>query len=159
MIRAAVTADIPFLARVHVQSWQETYAGLIPEDVLYNIITTESRELQWQRTLANPAITVFVAEVAGSIVGFCSLAVRGREANLFTLYLLQAQQGLGLGKALWVAALEYARAQKAKELSLWVLEGNPTRGFYQHMGGVLDDSRTETIGGTDLLEVSYLFEL
>ena len=30
-IRAATPADIAGLARVHVQSWRETYVGIIPQ--------------------------------------------------------------------------------------------------------------------------------
>ncbi len=159
LVREAVLADIPRLARVHVQSWQETYAGLIPDEVLQNIITLESREFQWQRTLANPKIKVFVALDADALIGFCSLTVRGLQAELFTLYLLKASQGLGYGKKLWLTALECAKSLGAKNLSLWVLEDNPTRGFYERMGGMLDDSRDEKIGEAILLEVSYLFKL
>jgi ribosomal protein S18 acetylase RimI-like enzyme len=159
LIREAVLSDIPKLARVHVQSWQETYAGLIPDEVLYKIITTESREFQWQRTLANPKVKVFVAVDADVLIGFCSLSVQASQAELFTLYLLKAFQGLGFGKKLWDSALEYAKSQGAKSVLLWVLEDNPTRGFYEHLGGSLDDSRTEKIGDAVLLEVSYLFKL
>lgn len=159
LIREAVLSDIPNLARVHVQSWQETYAGLIPDDVLNNIITLESREFQWQRTLANSKLKVFVACHADTLIGFCSLTVRGLQADLYTLYLLKAFQGLGYGKKLWLTALESAKSQGAMNLLLWVLEDNPTRRFYERMGGVLDDSRTETIGEAVLLEVSYWFKL
>ncbi len=159
MIRQAITADIPRLARVHVQSWQETYTGLIPDDVLENIITLESRELQWQRTLANPKITVFVAEVSGAVVGFCSVAVAVRQAEIYTLYLLKANQGLGIGRQLFYSALGYAKSKGSKSLTLWVLANNPTRKFYEYMGGNLEDERIEKIGSTNLLEVMYEFWL
>ncbi len=158
-IREAVLSDIPALARVHVQSWQETYTGLIPNDVLDNIITLESREFQWQRTLANPKVKVFVGVDANTLIGFCSLTVQNSQAELLTLYLLKAFQGVRFGKQLWTAALEFAKLQGAKSLLLWVLGDNPTRGFYERMGGELDDSRIEKIGVAVLLEVSYLFKL
>ncbi len=159
MIRAAVTADIPRLARVHVQSWTETYTGLIPDDVLYNIITLESRELQWQRTLASPKIAVFVVEVSEAVVGFCSVTVTGNQAEIYTLYLLKANQGSGIGKQLFKAGLEYAKSNGAKSLTLWVLADNPSRKFYEHMGGNLEDERIEKVGGVNLLEMMYEFWL
>jgi GNAT superfamily N-acetyltransferase len=159
MVRQAVTSDIPKLAQIHVQTWIETYTGLIPEDVLQNIITLESRELQWQRTLANPRIKVLVAVIDNILVGFCSLTVQGQEAEIYTLYLLRAHQKKKLGQQLWNAALEYAKTRNAKNLVLWVLEGNPTRGFYEHMGGNLEDQRIETIGKAALPEVMYEFWL
>ncbi len=159
LIREAVLADIPFLVRVYAQSWQETYMGLIPDDVLYNTITIGSREFQWQRTLANPKVKVFVALKANVLIGFCSFTVQGSEAEILTLYLLKAFQGSGFGKQLWLTSLENAKSQGAKTLLLWVLEDNPTRGFYEHMGGCLDDIGSEKIGSTVLLVVSYLFDL
>ena len=156
MIRPAVTTDIPRLAQVHIQSWLETYLGLIPDDIN---ITLESRELQWQRTLANPRMMVFVAEVSGAVVGFCSLAVAGKHGEIYTLYLLKAHQGLGIGKQLFNSALEYAKSKGAKSQTLWVLADNPSRKFYEHMGGILEDQRTEKIGKADLLEVMYEFWL
>jgi GNAT superfamily N-acetyltransferase len=159
MIRQAITADIPKLARVHVQSWLETYTGLIPDDVLHNIITIESRELQWQRTLANAKVMVFVAVISSQIVGFSSVSLTDHQAELYTLYLLKTHQGSGLGKQLFQAALEYAKARGAKSLTLWVLADNPTRKFYEYMGGYLEDERIETIGEANLLEVMYEFWL
>lgn len=38
---------------------------------------------------------------------------------------------------------------------LWVLADNPSRGFYEHMGGKELCSKTIQIGGADLLEVAY----
>ena len=159
MIRPAVTTDIPRLAQVHIQSWLETYTGLIPDDVLNDTITLESRELQGQRTLANPRMMVFVAEVSGAVVGFCSLAVAGKHGEIYTLYLLKAHQGLGIGKQLFNSALEYAKLKGARSQTLWVLADNPSHKFYEHMGGILEDQRTERIGKIDLLGVMYEFWL
>lgn len=38
---------------------------------------------------------------------------------------------------------------------LWVLEDNPSRGFYEALGGVRIKQETITIGGTELVEVAY----
>jgi hypothetical protein len=34
MVRQACAEDVQAMARVHVQSWQETYRGLVAEEIL-----------------------------------------------------------------------------------------------------------------------------
>jgi ribosomal protein S18 acetylase RimI-like enzyme len=158
MVRLARNSDIPDLARVHVQSWLETYSGLLPMEVV-NSFSLEARQAQWQRTLASSSMVVFVAESHGAVVGFCSLAWRENEAELFTIYVLKSFQGLGFGLGLWNAAIEAAKAKQRLSLVLWVLEGNPSCGFYQHLGGRLEGRKVEMVNHIALTEVSYRFAL
>jgi GNAT superfamily N-acetyltransferase len=159
-IRQAKTDDVSSLARVHVQSWIETYTGLMPQSVLDGI-TLEAREEQWIRTLESPAMRVFVAELNGEIIGFTSLTARESEdfAELFTLYVLKAHHGQGIGLKLWNAVLEFLKTQNIKRLVLWVLENNPTRGFYEHLGGISSARKTETMNDAQIIEVMYSFDL
>jgi ribosomal protein S18 acetylase RimI-like enzyme len=158
MVRPARHSDIPDLARVHVQSWLETYSGLLPMEVI-NSFTLEAREAQWKRTLASSSMVVFVAQSAGAVVGFCSLAWRETEAELFTIYVLKSFQGLKLGQALWNAAIEAVKSKQVPSMVLWVLEGNPSCGFYDHLGGRLEGRKVEMVNHTALTEVSYRFDL
>jgi GNAT superfamily N-acetyltransferase len=159
-IRQANTDDISSLARVHVQSWYETYTGLMPQSVLDGI-TLETREAQWQRTLSNPRMQVFVAALDGVVVGFTSLSLRESEAHaeLFTLYVLKTNHHQGMGLKLWNAVLEFLTTQNIKKLMLWVLENNPTRGFYEHLGGIASETKVEIIQDAQVIEVKYSFDL
>ena len=158
MIRAAIRDDIPGLARVHVQSWLETYGGLVPQEIL-DAITLEARVLQWERTFDQPH-GIFVALENNEIVGFASCGAAQdflrADGELFTLYLLDSFQHRGLGRALWNAVLEFARAQGWESMVLWVLESNIlAQGFYRHVGGTPVDRRIETVRGVKLPEVAY----
>ncbi len=157
-IRQAKIEDSSSLARVHVQSWHETYVGLMPQSVLEGI-TIEAREVQWIRTLSSSAMWVFVAELNGEVVGFASARASEDHAELFTLYVLKAHHGQGIGKKLWNAVLKLLALQNIKELVLWVLETNPTRGFYEHLNGVALDRKVETIQDVQIVEVMYSFNL
>jgi GNAT superfamily N-acetyltransferase len=159
-IRQAKIEDISNLARVHVRSWHETYTGLMPQSVLDGI-TVEAREAQWIRTLESPAMRVFVAELNGEVIGFTSLGARASEnfAELFTLYVLKAHHGQGIGLKLWNAVLEFLEIQNIKKLVLWVLEHNPTRGFYEHLGGTASERKIEMIQDAQIVEVMYSFAL
>ncbi len=159
-IRQAKTEDISSLARVHVQSWHETYTGLMPQHVLDGI-TVEAREAQWQRTLSSQRMQVFVAELNGEVVGFTSFTARDSEdfGELSTLYVLKAHHRQEIGVKLWDAVLGFLKTHNIKKLVLWVLESNPTRGFYEHLGGIFLEQKTETIQDADIVEVRYSFDL
>jgi len=49
-VRTAVVADAPFIARVHVRSWQVGYRGIMPDEVL-DAISLEQREERWRQIL------------------------------------------------------------------------------------------------------------
>jgi GNAT superfamily N-acetyltransferase len=87
-------------------------------------------------------------------------AGRGREApdgfdsEIYAIYLLRAHQGCGTGTALFRVAVQWLAEDGFQNMFLWVLAGNPTRRFYERMGGVELGSKTTELG-EPLLEVSY----
>jgi ribosomal protein S18 acetylase RimI-like enzyme len=100
-IREATAADIPALARLHVVTWNATYApfGLKGPSV-------EVREQQWRAKFANNDADWFcliVERADGDLVGF---AQAGRsdnpayEGELAKIHLLRDYQRLGLGRRL-----------------------------------------------------------
>jgi len=68
MIRVATLQDAGAIARVHVESWQTTYAGIVPEAYLASLDVGQ-REASWREWLGFD-VDVFVAEADGEVVGF-----------------------------------------------------------------------------------------
>lgn len=143
MIRPATLDDAPAIARVHAQSWLETYHSLIPAEVLGSF-NLEMRTQRWQRILSEPDSSQanLVTLEGGEVVGFASCGPeRDRDpvytGELYALYLLEAHQGKGLGRRLFEASAGFLRGQGHNNMLLWALKGNHTVGFYQHMGGTL----------------------
>ena len=69
LIRPATPEDAAAIASVHVQSWQETYAGLIPPDFLAHMTSAEMRERRaasWRATIDQAREAVRVAEQAAN---------------------------------------------------------------------------------------------
>ena len=160
MIRAATRDDIPGLARVHVQSWLETYGRLVPQEIL-ETFTLDFRMAQWNRTLENP-VDVFVAEIDGEMVGFTSAGtsrIEGFEAEVFTLYLLERAQGSGLGRALLVRALEALWVRGFASCVVSVLAANRSCGFYRHLGGVQVRATDLEIRGVKFAGLEFGFKL
>jgi ribosomal protein S18 acetylase RimI-like enzyme len=160
-IMPAGPADAAALARVHVQSWQETYAGILPAQYL-DRMSVALHERQWRHRLLSTREATLAAEGHRGLVGYVSAQrSRGRrsppgEAEIATLYLLKSAQGAGLGRALFAAAARVMAARGSASLVLWVLRDNlSARGFYERLGGVVDFAGEEYVGGAVVASVRY----
>ena len=141
LIRRASAADAPAIAGVHVQSWRETYAGLLARAYLDRATSEEARaqrEANWRATIERGLETVFVAEQSGEVIAFASLGPArdhpGYSHELMTLYALRRGQGQGIGRALLRAVFGGVREQGGHNLALWVLQTNPTKDWYRAQG-------------------------
>lgn len=160
-IRLAQTGDAAGIAKVHVQSWQETYRGIMPDDLLDNL-SVERRQRWWETVIAEQLDTspLFVALIDDEIVAFAS-GGKAREAfenydcELYAIYALKSAQGQGIGRALMEQIAQSLHNLGYKAMRLWVAKGNPTEKFYAHMGGKPLTEKTETIGETEIIETAY----
>ena len=161
--RAALVADVPSIARVHIASWRTTYRGLMPDEI-FPTMSHEGRERQWRAAInvagEGRGCVVVADEGEAGIVGFASGGpCRGDwpyAGELFTIYLAREAQGRGLGKGLFRAGAERLAAQGQGSLLLWVLVNNDlARGFYEALGGVPVGEKEELIGGVAIREVAY----
>jgi len=162
VIRPAEVQDADGIAHVHVTAWQETYRGLMPDSVL-DTLSIQRRAEQWKNSLADPTDlyhATIVAEVSERIIGFINYG-REREGDvdyrgeIFALYVLKDFHGRGLGRRLMQEAVTGLLAQKLASMLVWVLAENPTRHFYEHLGGVYLREKSIQIGGSSLPEVAY----
>jgi len=165
LILPAGPADADALARLHVATWRETYAGLLPGGYLAAMnAKVHARRWRLQLTRARAGEVVLAAEGAGGLVGYCAGAVpglsgQGAAAEIFTLYLLRSVQRMGLGRRLLKAAALALAGQGATSLTLWVLNKNlPARAFYERNGGRAAAQRPVRGWGGDLMETAYLWD-
>ena len=160
VIVPAGPGDAAALAQVHVQSWRETYRGLLPAQYLERM-SEAAHAKRWRRQLANARASevVLTAEGPGGLTAYCAGAILAQgegEAEIFTLYLLKAVQGAGLGRRLFEMAARVLEARGARALTVWVLKRNQhAGGFYAHMGGVPVEERPVNGWGGGLLETAY----
>ena len=165
VIRLASPPDAPGLAAMHVESWRETYPGLVPAAMLVSL-SVDKRTAAWARILDDPSstTTVFVAETSDGIVGFgaCgpqrtqALQAGGYDGEISAIYVLKAFQRRALGAGLLSTMASSMRTAGMKAASLWVLRDNvPARRFYERHGGQViaerEDARPEGV----LFEVAY----
>jgi GNAT superfamily N-acetyltransferase len=163
-IRPAQLADIEEIARVQVESWRTTYVGIMPDDLLANL-TIESRLEIWRGPLSNPESpsVIYVAEADGQIIGF---AAGGPErsghvlykAEIYAIYLLQAYQGRGIGRALVQAVVGRLLDKGYSAMLIWVAAKNPATHFYAALGGQPFASKTESFGSGEIEEIAYGYD-
>src|SRR5262245_54746664 len=162
LIRRATMADVAAIARVPVESWRTTYKGLLPDDYLANL-TYEQRETLWREVLSKSVDhnLVYVAEdYAGNIVGFASGGPERSGDPVYTgevyaIYLLERWQGQGIGRQLTITLVRQLIQQGFTSLLIWVLAENPSRQFYEALGGQPVRERLEMTGGIEVKDVAY----
>ncbi|MEW9033324.1 MAG: GNAT family N-acetyltransferase [Planifilum fimeticola] len=160
IVRKAGPADASGIARVHVESWRTTYQGIVPDSVLDNL-SVEKRENRWKQDLRQGKSRTFVAETSGGeIVGFaCSRPERtkayGYDGELYAIYLLQRCQRKGIGRRLFRAAAQELAADGFRSFLVWVLADNPSRRFYEALGGEKTAEEPVTIGEVTLQKIAY----
>lgn len=171
-IRRASRHDAAAIGRVHVETWQAAYAGLLPDAMLV-AMSDVRQSAWWSQLLRDPAEArgVFVADDRDmGVVGFGSCGpvrdppeglpegLDGRElkvGEVYTLYVEPDFQNLGLGRKLLGALFRQLQADRCDTAVLWMLAENPTRFFYEGLGGERVGERVDTMGGTDVDEVAY----
>lgn len=161
-IRAATLADAAGIARVHVESWRATYAGMVPDAYLAGL-SCAARTARWEemlRELPADECTFVAVDETGRLAGFAGggpqrTALPGYAGELYAIYLLRAAQGQGVGRQLVNRVAAHLVRQGMRSMVVWVLAKNPARGFYEALGGRLVSGQPIEIGGARVPEVAY----
>jgi SAM-dependent methyltransferase len=161
-IRQAKADDAAAIARVHVESWRTTYAGLIPENYIAKF-SMDERERVWRRIIGEGKRSqyVWIAEdESGTVVGFISGGLErsgkmGFRGELYAIYLLAPFQRRGVGRRLAAALARRLLDERIDSMIVWVLAHNAARNFYAALGGSPDGEKPADIAGVDLIEVAY----
>ncbi len=162
VIRPARADDAEAIARVRIESWRETYHGLIPQTYLDAMQLDASRAI-WQKVLAadSSAVSVFVAQHGAQVVGFGSgnmLAQpkHGFDSELSAIYIRREFQHAGIGRRLVVETALAQRGHGATGMIVWVIAGNRrARSFYERLGAELVIEQAFQWDRVDLVEAGY----
>lgn len=136
--RMPVPTDAAEIADLHVSTWREAYAHLLPEDH-FSAEYIDRRHRMWTHVLGHPSddVVVRVAESEGAIIGFAwagpalgaGAAEQPRDRELYAIYVPAAHYGGGVGQTLLDEALGAGPA------ILWVAKENPrATAFYVRNG-------------------------
>jgi GNAT superfamily N-acetyltransferase len=172
-IRRARPADASAIAAVHVASWRSTYAGVLPDGYLANlsilrIAAGYHRGMIERRHGAALFVAVAPASAADEaprIIGFCSgrRLEAGSRAPLAageveTLYVLDDWRDRGVGRRLMRAAAAHLSAIGCGSVLVWVLSANPSRWFYERLGGRCMANGTVSVGGQGVAQTALVWD-
>ncbi|OUE09476.1 N-acetyltransferase [Clavibacter michiganensis] len=154
-VRPAVPDDADGIAEVHIRTWRETYAHLLPASYLDGL-DVATRADQWRRSLTEDPVDVppFVALEGDRIVGF-ALAGPARDEDpprpfqLYAINVVASAHGSGAGQALLHAAVGDSPAY------LWAADDNPrAEAFYRRNGFDRDGGvEQQTFQGAEMVTV------
>jgi len=171
-IRRARPADAAAIAAVHVAAWRSAYPGILPDTYLARL--SVARQAAHYESAIRSGVGVHVAAASGldlpgglasglgpRIVGFVTAErVRGRslgDGEIETLYVLDDWRERGLGRRLIRAAAAHLASIGCRSAYLWVLRDNPSRWFYQRLGGRPAAETTVRVGGLPVAQTAFVW--
>jgi GNAT superfamily N-acetyltransferase len=159
LIRPSQKADAHSMSRVYVQTWRDTYLGVVPYGYLYTL-SVPQLELEFLNELKSTQVISYVAEASGGVIGFISGGYERRgdhiyNGEIYALYVLKNHQRQGAGTKL-VSAL----AMRFNQIGIYsmlvqVLEHNPYRRFYEKINGIYLRNQRISFAGELLDVVAY----
>lgn len=162
--RIPTVADAGAVAEVHMRSMRESYAGIIPDEVLAKLDVAEWTG-QWRDIIISASHPIFVATVAERVVGFirtedCDEALEPRpDSKIRQLYVLKEFHRRGIGRRLVQLAADAWLACGARSMSVGVLTENVrSRAFYEGLGSRLALQGSFPWDGHEVSESIYVFD-
>ncbi len=170
MIAANTTFAVPNddmaedIAHIHVQSWRETYADIIPAEILANIDMAD-RVCRWRSYLGTQGYPTYIARVDGEPAGFIRVGslkeplVAGADGHIYALYVLRRFHRRGIGRKLMSLAAADWLGRGGGAFSVGVLTANAeARAFYEALGARFIRPDRDDWDGHSLPESIYLFD-
>ncbi|HKP68114.1 MAG TPA: 3-deoxy-manno-octulosonate cytidylyltransferase [Pyrinomonadaceae bacterium] len=163
-IRSATSDDVPQIAQVHVESWQESFRGVAPENYL-NSLSVDLRRKVFADRLSEPSYRLLVAdEHERGVVGFIDFGTPnfenyGYDARVYSFYLLPEYQRRGLGARLFETCRRAMKDAGYGSMCLDTLEMSPYRKFYEKHGGRVVAHDCHKLGDTEYATVVYGWEI
>lgn len=136
-VRAAHPDDAPQIADVHLRAWQERYSDW-PDSVWRDLQSTESIDTWRRDALAPPSSAHHILVATDDEDRVCGFLVLepdpDGDARIDLFEIDPHVRTQGHGSRLISAAAEYARADSATGLTLWLDQGSPASRFLTESG-------------------------
>ena len=163
--RPGEAADI---AAIHVAVWRNAYPGILPDHTLAGL--SRRRLAAYYAMAVRRGACVLVARGTGGTeseprpVGFATAsrvaaaAPALADGEIETLYVLDDWRERGIGRLLLEHAARHLARLSCRSLFLWVLADNPSRWFYEHLGGRIAMASTVQVGGRPHAQLAMVWD-
>lgn len=157
-LRQARPSDAADLARIYIDSWQDTYPGLLPHALLGGM-SLKGHTARWQSAIRGGGVLVAESGNQG-VIGLASLGPArdrglGLDGEVYTLYIDPGFLGRGAGTALLHGAFARLKDLKFHSCLVWSHARNNACFFYEAMGGQRVGERITRLGGAPVPEIAF----
>jgi len=162
-IRKGNENDARGVVEVNTYTWLTTYKRIIPDKVLESRVETMDERIPKVANLIREKDNLYIAVDNDKVVGIMTYgASRNNEysecGEIYSIYVLDEYQGLGIGKKLFMAGMKELINNGFSSMILNVLDGNKAINFYEKFGGVKVGTIQDDFGGTKLIEDIMYFD-
>jgi GNAT superfamily N-acetyltransferase len=173
-VRRARAADAVAMGAVHVAVWRNAYATILSPEFLAHL--SVPRCAAHYDASIRTGVGVYVATASGldnpaglapRVIGFAS-ATRPRamfesderlaEGEIETLYVLDDWRERGVGRRLMRAAAGHLAEIGCRSAYLWVLRDNPSRWFYERLGGRAVAQGWTMVDYQQVMKMAYVWD-
>lgn len=160
IVGPARLGDATGIAAVYVAAWRSAYANLLPADYLAGLSLVRHAAQHHAAIAAGRG--VIVAREGAEVVGFCTVG-RARtkglgDGEVETLYVLDDWREQGLGRRLLQAGAALLERRGCASAFLWVLQDNPSRWFYERLGGRPAMTSMTGVAGRRFTQQAYVWD-
>jgi ribosomal protein S18 acetylase RimI-like enzyme len=158
-VRPARPGDAHGIARLDVETWRTTYAGVLSTTYLVGL-SERRREAGWRGVIQREPRDVRVAvDLTDAILGFGTCGPNRGDpvytGEVFTLYVAPDWQNQGIGRRLLIALFRRLVGTGRRSAILWVLRDNPSRFFYERLGARQVSRKPIAVGGIAIEAIAY----
>ena len=159
-VREATVDDACAIAQVYIKTASAQYQTIVPGRLLERL-TARHVAHRWELLLTTRrwARSVPVASSGSGLVGFAAAGPArgtslGNAGEIYAIYVLPRWQRLGLGRLLFHRVKESLASVGLDPIVTWVIAANPSRRFFDSLGGTVVASTTSP---SRLTKVAYVW--
>lgn len=165
-IKEITYEDIRAYMNVNINSWLETYPGIVDDEFLHDIDTNREKYISRQQSkfLENnkEKEKKFLLFVNNEPIGMTSCGISNdpkypNTGEIYSIYLLNKVKGKGYGKILFLNNVQELIKMGYNNMVIGCLKPNPSNSFYSHMGGKLINTYLRKTGNKEIPENVYYF--
>ena len=161
VVREATADDAYAIQHVYVEAAREQYKKIVTQRVLHRLPARHVAR-RWELLLTSRRwvrSACIAATDNGHVVGFAAagpvrVASLGPAGEIYAIYVLPPWQRRGLGRLLFHRAIESLVTARLDGIVTWVIAANPSRRFFESLGGTVAASTTSRAG---LTKVAYVW--
>lgn len=163
-IRMNLYEDQEQMAHIKVDSWRETYAGIIAQDYLDSL----SYDIQTERYQDSfddyrNCVLVAIDKKSNEVIGYSTFSTNENDyadSELVSIYLKPGFTHKGVGASLFRETIRNLKSYNKRKVLIWCIKENKNAiKFYQKMGCIKHTEKTANIGNKIYQEYGFIYEI